>query len=450
MSSPDSQHARPEVPVRSAIVQLLSQMRDGKEIREYLSRFSKLDQERFAVIKVGGAILRDSLDSLADALAFLQTVGLTPIVVHGGGPQLDQALEESGIAHQRHDGLRVTPPEAIPVIRSTLTTLNVQLVDAIRARGGRAASIPYGVFEADLIDEARLGRVGEPVHVRLDQISAAARAGQAPILTCLGDTHDGVMVNVNADAAVRALVHALQPYKVIFLTETGALLDQTGTPISAINLATDYENLIASDWVSGGMELKLKEIRRLLDDLPLSSSVSITHPDSLTKELFTHAGAGTLVRKGEQILSLTSVDDVDQAKFSSLIAEAFSRPLVDDYWSRQDVQTLFLTESYRAAAVLTRLDDMIYLDKFAVLEDARGEGLGGALWRRLCDHVPEFYWRSRYDNPVNEFYYNACDGAVRSGIWTIFWRGDVDLQCLPNRLTRIASLPATLKERAPE
>ena len=81
----------PSLNTRQTIVQLLSNMQDGKEIRAYLQRFSSIDQSRFAVIKIGGAILAEQLRETADALAFLHTVGLTPIVIHGGGPQLDRA-----------------------------------------------------------------------------------------------------------------------------------------------------------------------------------------------------------------------------------------------------------------------------------------------------------------------------------------------------------------------
>ena len=88
MSAPKSfpERGGANAPVRSAIVQLLSNMRDGKEIREYLNRFSELDQERFAVVKVGGAIIEEDLDALAAALAFLQSVGLAPIVVARADP----------------------------------------------------------------------------------------------------------------------------------------------------------------------------------------------------------------------------------------------------------------------------------------------------------------------------------------------------------------------------
>ena len=436
----------PAPPVRQTIVQLLSQMRDGKEIREYLHRFSGVDQERFAVIKVGGAVIQDDLPGLAAALAFLQTVGLTPVVVHGGGPQLDAALTEAGIETERVNGLRVTRDKAIPIIRDTLTEANLSLVDAIRHAGGRAAAIPRGVFEAKLMDVETLGRVGEPTKVRLELVAAAARAGQAAILACLGETEDGCIVNVNADVAVRALVHALQPYKVVFLTGTGGLLDADGDILSSINLATDFDDLMQADWVNGGMQLKLEEIKRLLDDLPLSSSVSITKPSELARELFTHAGAGTLVRRGERIKATTDKASLDAERISALIERAFGRKPVAGYWDSLVLDQAFVTDSYRAAAITTKLGGWIYLDKFAVLDDARGEGLGRAVWHRLVEYAPRLIWRSRTTNPVNGFYFDECDGAVRRGEWTVFWRGEnIDLDDIRDVVDQAFALPPSLE-----
>ena len=431
--------------VRQTIVQLLSHMRDGKEIREYLHRFSGIDQERFAVIKVGGAVIQDDLEGLAAALAFLQTVGLTPVVVHGGGPQLDAALEAAGIETERVDGLRVTRDAAIPIIRDTLTQANLTLVDAIRNAGGRAAAVPRGVFEARIVDEARLGRVGEPSRIHLDLVGSAARAGQAAILACLGETADGKLVNINADVAVRALVHALQPYKVVFLTGTGGLLDEDGDILSSINLATDFAGLMEAEWVNGGMRLKLEEIKRLLDDLPLSSSVSITRPAELARELFTHAGAGTLIRRGERIVEADSKDSLDLARLDALVTKAFGRSAIADYWDALTVDRAFVTESYRAAAITTRLDGWVYLDKFAVLDDARGEGLGRTVWQRLVDYAPRLIWRSRTSNPVNGFYFEECDGAVRRDDWTVFWRGDMGPTEVAGVVETAFALPPTLE-----
>ena len=432
--------------VRPTIVRLLSHMRDGKEIREYLQRFSGLDQERFAVIKVGGAVIQEDLEGLATALAFLQSVGLSPVVVHGGGPQLDTALSEAGIGIERINGLRVTRENAIPIIRDTLTHANLQLVDAIREAGGRAAAVPRGVFEAELIDEEKLGRVGEPTKIHLELVAAAARAGQAAILACLGETHDGRLVNINADFAVRALVQALQPYKVVFLTGTGGLLDEWGDVLSSINLATDYATLMQAEWVNGGMRLKLEEIKRLLDDLPLSSSVSITSPAELARELFTHAGAGTLIRRGETILATASKNDLDLARLNALVTTAFGRAPIAGYWDNLVLDHAFVTDSYRAAAITTRLEDWIYLDKFAVLDDARGEGLGRTVWNRLVEYAPRLIWRSRTANPVNSFYFDECDGAIRREEWTVFWRGEgIRPAEIDSVVTRVFELPPTLE-----
>ena len=91
---------------RQTIVRLLSSMGSAKEISQYLKRFSQLDAARFAVVKVGGAVLRDDIEALTSSLAFLQDVGLTPIVIHGAGPQLDAELAAAGIEKRTVDGLQ--------------------------------------------------------------------------------------------------------------------------------------------------------------------------------------------------------------------------------------------------------------------------------------------------------------------------------------------------------
>src|SRR5690606_12484400 len=98
------------------------------------------------------------------------------------------------------------------------------------------------------------------------------------------------------------LVGELQPYKIVFLTGTGGLLDADGRVIDSINLSSEYDMLMAQPWVEGGMRLKLAQVKQLLDGLPPSSSVSITRPAELARELFTHKGSGTLVRRRGPVL----------------------------------------------------------------------------------------------------------------------------------------------------
>src|SRR6185437_13330394 len=99
-------------------------------------------------------------------------------------------------------------------------------------------------------------------------IHAAIQVGSIPVIASLGETAGGQILNLNADWAANELVKKLQPYKIVFLTGTGGLLDGDGTVIDSINLSTEYEALLAQPWVSGGMRLKLEQIADLLRDLP--------------------------------------------------------------------------------------------------------------------------------------------------------------------------------------
>ena len=436
---------------RQTIVRLLSSMAGVKEISQYLKRFSQLDAARFALVKVGGAVLRDDLDALTSSLAFLQDVGLTPIVIHGAGPQLDEALSTAGIQKQIVNGLRVTTPEALAIVRRVFHAQNLKLVEALQLQDTRATSIVSGVFEADYLDRDTYGLVGEVKRVDLAPIYASLQAGSIPVIASLGETVGGQILNVNADFAANELVQILQPYKIVFLTGTGGLLDGDGNVIDSINLSTEYDALMAQPWINGGMRVKIEQIKQLLDALPLSSSVSITRPEELAKELFTHKGSGTLVRRGERVLQATHWHELDTGRLRGLIESAFSRCLVPDYFERTALHRAYVSENYRAAVILTEQNGLPYLDKFAVLDDAQGEGLGRAVWQLMREAQPQLFWRSRHGNPVNAFYDAEADGSVKQEHWRAYWYGLGDLdregqEAIRTCLEHCRQRPATLTD----
>ena len=338
---------------RQTIVRLLSGMGSASEIRQYLKRFSQLDAARFAVVKVGGAVLRDDLKALASALAFLQEVGLMPVVLHGAGPQLDEALAAAGIDKRTDNGLRVTPPEVLSVARRVFLAQNLALVEALQVAGARATPVVSGVFEARFVDRERLGLVGAVEAIHLQPVEASLNSGSIPVIASLGETAQGQILNINADYAVGELVHTLKPYKVVFLTGTGGLLDGDGQIIDSINLASEYDHLMTQPWLHSGMRLKLEQIKSLLDELPLSSSVSITRPAQLARELFTHRGSGTLVRRGEAVRVASGWDAIDKSRLRTLIESGFGRRLGADYFERTRPERVYVSEQYRAAMVLT-------------------------------------------------------------------------------------------------
>jgi len=409
--------------MRPTIIRLLSNMGSTREIQLYLKRFSQLDATRFAVVKVGGAVLRDELPALVSSLAFLQQVGLTPIVVHGAGPQLDEEMAKVGVERRVIDGLRHTTPEALAVVRRVFQLQNLRLVEALQAEGVRATSIQSGVFECESVDPERYGLVGRVVRVNTAGLEASITVGSMPVIASLGETAGGQILNVNADWAANELVKRLQPYKIIFLTSTGGLLDEQGRLIESISLSNEYEDLMRQPWLHSGMRVKMEQIHDLLMELPPSSSLSITRPDEMAKELFTHRGSGTLVRRGEPILSFESWDELDRDRLRVLIESSFGRQLRADYFETTEPFRIYVSEHYRAAIVLTRHEGVTYMDKFVVSESAQGEGLGKAIWQVMRARHPKLFWRSRGGNRINEFYFANAGGALREHPWTIFWYG---------------------------
>ena len=435
-----------EIQTRQTIVRLLSSMASHKEINQYLKRFSQLDAKRFAVVKVGGAVLRDDLEALTSSLAFLQDVGLTPIVLHGAGPQLDAELAAAGIEKHTVDGLRVTSPQALAIVRRVFQTQNLRLVEALQQRNARATSISGGVFECDYLGRETWGLVGRIERVDLAPIEASLHAGSIPVIASLGETAGGQILNINADFAANELVQVLQPYKIIFLTGTGGLLDAEGRLIDSINLSTEYGQLMQQPWINGGMKVKIEQIKDLLDRLPLSSSVSITKPAELAKELFTHRGSGTLVRRGERVLAATSWDELDLERLRALIESAFGRRLVPDYFQRTPLHRAYVSENYRAAMILTEEEGLPYLDKFAVLDEAQGEGIGRAVWQVMREQTPAMFWRSRHGNAANQFYYAVSDGCYRQEKWKVFWYGLNEFDRIAACVAHCADRPPTLQD----
>ena len=292
------------------ITQILAEIGSKQELEQYLSHFQAVSSQQFAVIKVGGAIISEHLQALTTALAFLNHVGLYPVIVHGAGPQLNKLLQDQGVEPQFEEGIRVTDPKTMAIARSMFLAENLKLVEALEDLGARAWPITSGVFEADFLDKQKWGFVGKINKVNKRPIEAAIRAKSLPILTSMAETPAGQVLNVNADVAAGELARELKPLKIVYLSEKGGLEDgDTKKTISAINLDEEYDGLMQKWWCRYGTKLKIVEVKKLLEDLPKTSSVAIIHPSDLQRELFTDTGAGTLIRLGNRIHTATTLSD---------------------------------------------------------------------------------------------------------------------------------------------
>lgn len=218
-------------------MKLLYNIGSRKEVEQYLRHFSSVESHQFAVIKVGGAVLTDDLDTLASSLTFLNRVGLYPIVVHGAGPQLNHLLEEAGVEPDYIEGIRITDAKTLEVARRVFQEENLRLVEALEKLGTKARPINGGVFTADFLDKDKYQYVGKIKSVNKELVESSIRAGALPILTSLAETPSGQILNVNADVAAGELARVLQPLKIVYINEKGGLFHGvTGKKIDVINL----------------------------------------------------------------------------------------------------------------------------------------------------------------------------------------------------------------------
>ena len=432
---------------QDVIARLLTNIGSRKEVEQYLRNYASIGAPKFAVVKASGAIIDGNLDALASSLSFLQRVGLVPIVVHGGNVQLDRALAQAGIDAPVVRGLRKMTPVALEVARRVLHETNLRLVEAIERLGTRVRPFTSGVLEVRRIETPDLGLVGEITAVREGAIAQAAQAGILPIVAPLGETAKGQILLVHADAVARALALALKPHKVVYLNEAGGLTDERGLIRSAVNLAEDYEELVADPTMDAESRRKLIEINALLQQLPPTSSVSVTSPDHLAKELFTHRGEGTLVRRGEKVSRHEGWSVIDTPRMRGLLEECFGRALDDGYFLEKEPYRVYLAESYRATAILTLEDGAPYLDKFAVTTEAQGEGIGGSIWQRMRKENPKLFWRSRAANPINAWYAQNADGLYKTDKWWVFWCGMSAFPEIQRSVERALAMPATFHDR---
>ena len=415
-------------------MQLLSNIGSKREVQQYLSHFSSVSSQQFAVIKVGGAIITEHLQILSSALAFLNHVGLFPVVVHGAGPQLNRLLEQAGVEPQFEDGIRITDGKTLQLARSLFLEENLKLVEEVENLGVRARPITSGVFTADYLDKDKYNLVGKIRQVDKSPIEAAIKAGCLPILTSMAETHEGQILNVNADVAAGELARALQPLKIVYLSEKGGLFNgDTKEKISAINLDEEYEDLMTQWWVRHGTRLKIKEMKELLVDLPKTSSVAIIHPADLQKELFTDSGAGTLIRRGNKVHvnnKLSQFEDIDAFK-SVLLRDREAldaKATVDRYvqgLGERDFRAYFDEPMEALAIVLPPQagSSMAQLATFTITKSGWLTNVADNVIAAIKKDFPKFMWTVKTDDENLTWFFDKADGSLSKEGETLFWVG---------------------------
>ena len=280
------------------------------EALPYLQRY----EGRTFVVKYGGHAMGDpeAARDFAEDVVLLKAVGINPVVVHGGGPQIGAMLKKLGVESQFVDGLRVTDKATAEIAEMVLSgAINKELVGWIAQAGGKALGISGkdgGLVTATKVSRTAkdpdsqieqaidLGFVGEPTTVDVNIIEVASAAGMIPVIAPIAPGKDGETYNINADTMAGAIAAALGAARLFLLTDVPGVLDKAGTLLTDLTPA-DIAKLQADGTISGGMIPKLETcIHAVEAGCEAAVVLDGRVPHAMLLEIFTSRGAGTLIR----------------------------------------------------------------------------------------------------------------------------------------------------------
>jgi acetylglutamate kinase len=257
---------------------------------------------RTIVIKYGGAAMRD--DELREAFArdvvLLKYVGMNPVIVHGGGPEITHYMERMGMEVKFVDGLRVSDAETVEVAKMVLLgKINSDILVRLNRHGQQAVGLggeDGSLFEVrPVANSEHVGFVGEIEKVNVDVIDHIAE-DYVPVIASVGTDRDGASYNVNADEAAGKVAAAMPAHKAIFLTDVDGWLSDPDDPESRISTATADEVRAALGGIEGGMRPKLTAcVEAIAGGVEAAHIVDGRRPHTLLLELFTDAGIGTKI-----------------------------------------------------------------------------------------------------------------------------------------------------------
>ncbi|MBD2043760.1 acetylglutamate kinase [Microcoleus sp. FACHB-672] len=270
------------------------------EALPYIQQFAG----RTVVVKYGGAAMKDGTlkDQVIRDIVFLSCVGIRPVVVHGGGPEINSWLDKLGIEPQFKNGLRVTDSATMDVVEMVLVgRVNKELVSLINRAGGQAVGLcgkDGNLFNARPEGQEGIGFVGEVTSVRINLLESLVNGGYIPVVSSVAADLEGQAYNINADTVAGELAAALGAEKLILLTDTAGILKDYKDPSTLIPKLSiqDARDLIDTGVVAGGMIPKVKCcVRSLAQGVKAAHIIDGRLPHALLLEIFTDTGIGSMI-----------------------------------------------------------------------------------------------------------------------------------------------------------
>ncbi len=277
-------------------------LRTARTLTEALPYMRRYSGKSFVVKYGGHAMVDDELAAVfARDIVLLKQVGINPIVVHGGGPQIGQMLDRLNIKSAFVDGLRITDAATMEIVEMVLAgSINKQIVSSITAVGGNAVGLSGkdgGLIRARRVRGAQgdLGFVGEPQHIDPQVLKALEGAGMIPVIAPIGFGDAGETYNINADTVAGAVAAAVKAARLLMLTDVAGVLDASGTLLPDLPLA-QVRALMRDGTIRGGMIPKLETcIAAVENGVEAAVILDGRVPHGLLLETFTPHGVGTLI-----------------------------------------------------------------------------------------------------------------------------------------------------------
>ena len=268
-----------------------------QEVEKYVKKYSK---EKI-VIKCGGRVLLDPalLNSLIEDIVILKKLGLTPILVHGGGLGIKKKLDKLNIKSKFVMGLRVTDEKMIKIVENVMDEFNKEIIDALEKKSCKAKPITIKKNNIIYVDQENkeLGYVGKPKRIDVKSLKEIIKKDFIPVITPMGLDDEGIPHNINADNAAGALARSIKSRRLILLTDVEGVMDNNDKLISEVN-TTEAKELINNQTIHGGMIPKVKTcIDAINNGVRAVVIIDGRKPHSILFELFSDKGAGTLIRK---------------------------------------------------------------------------------------------------------------------------------------------------------
>jgi acetylglutamate kinase len=266
----------------------------------YIRKF----KDKIIVVKYGGAAMTDpSLkESFSRDIALMKLVGMKPVIVHGGGPQIGKELEKAGIESKFENGLRVTNKPTMNIVKKILgTQINHEITRLIKKFGGNSISFNHSKYQIvnatkkSCEDGADLGLVGEVIKIRTSDLKKSLSNGFIPVIAPIGVSKNNEFLNINADEVAGEVAQALKAEKLILLTDVKGIGDSDNKLISKVSLSKG-QKILKEKFIKGGMTPKLlSALSARRSGVKSCHIIDGRVPHAVLLEVLTEEGVGTMI-----------------------------------------------------------------------------------------------------------------------------------------------------------